>query len=150
MDIVWLSLGTDLTPDLIFLQEVKTTGTESLSIADGLVVDYRKLFGDDITVTLQTRLQSIECKLRFEHHDIDAANRFGLLIEDISSPQTATMVHLVPTLFHGTNQQAAAIKLLAVRTSLEEFGWRASAIRPWTILLENLDSHIERLARGDQ
>ena len=148
MDIVWVDLDEDTGADRIYLQEVKTTGREGLSIADGLVSDYRKLFWDDVTVTLQTRLQSIECKLRFEHKDVESAKRIGSIIEEIRSPQTAVGVYLVPTIFHGTNQRDAIIKLLAIRTSLESLGWPVAAIQPWTILLENIDSHIDRLAKG--
>jgi len=148
MDIVWIEFAEEPGEDRIYLQEVKTTGTEGLSIADGLVVDYRKLFEDDVTVTLQTRLQSIECKLRFEHQDADSADRIGRIINDIRSPETAVAIFLIPTILHGVNQRDAIIKLLAIRTSLEALGWPVSTIRPWTILLDNIDSHMERLAKG--
>ncbi|MBM3226981.1 MAG: hypothetical protein FJZ47_24710 [Candidatus Tectomicrobia bacterium] len=48
IDIVWIHFGATTDDDLAFLQEVKTTGEVSLSLADSLISDYEKLFATNV------------------------------------------------------------------------------------------------------
>ena len=57
IDIVWAYFGELPDGDWVALQEVKTTVTNSLSIADNLIEDYDKLFGENPKLTLRTRLE---------------------------------------------------------------------------------------------
>jgi hypothetical protein len=67
IDIVWIHFGETGDDDMAILQEVKTTGEPSLSLADGLISDYDKLFGTDLRFTLHMRLQDIKNKIEYEH-----------------------------------------------------------------------------------
>ena len=59
VDIVWLYFGSAEADDWAALQEVKTTGQASMGLADSLITDYEKLFGENLQVTLQTRLGAL-------------------------------------------------------------------------------------------
>ena len=63
IDIKWLNIGGTPVDDWITLQEVKTTGGNSLSIADDLIADYGKLFGQNLRLTLRTRLTHLKNQL---------------------------------------------------------------------------------------
>ena len=63
IDIVWLHFGITEDDDWAAFQEVKTTGDSSLNLADGLITDYEKLFGENLRLTLQTRLGALINKL---------------------------------------------------------------------------------------
>lgn len=63
VDIVWLYFGNTEADDWAALQEVKTTGQASLGLANHLITDYEKLFGENLQVTLQTRLGALKNKL---------------------------------------------------------------------------------------
>ena len=67
IDIVWIRFGATTDDDVAVLQEVKTTGSPLLTLADSLIRDYDKLFGTDPHFTLHTRLQDIKNKLGYEH-----------------------------------------------------------------------------------
>ena len=60
IDIVWLYFGKSASDDWAALQEVKTTGQSSLALADDLITDYDKLFGENLRLTLQTRLSVLK------------------------------------------------------------------------------------------
>ena len=87
IDIVWIRFGETGDDDTAFLQEVKTTGDASLSLADSLISDYDKLFDTNPQVTLHTRLQYIKNTLEFEHNQPDLCPRVAALAGQ--SPQTS-------------------------------------------------------------
>ena len=60
VDVLWVNLSGNPTQDSVTIQEVKTTGSTSLSLADGLISDYEKLFGQNLKLSLRTRLSSLK------------------------------------------------------------------------------------------
>ena len=64
IDIIWLYFGDTEADDWAALQEVKTTGGASLQLADSLISDYDKLFGENVRFTLQTRLGALKNRPR--------------------------------------------------------------------------------------
>ena len=144
VDIVWLHFGSSDSYDWIALQEVKTTGVSSLNLADTLNDDYGKLFGEDPRMTLQTRLTSLKNRL----------DQWGLghLAPRVTalggpSPNMASGIRLIPTLVHDAAHNSFA-KMNAVRQVLIGQGWSAGSIECWSIILEDIDDRLIRLARG--
>ena len=86
-------LGADPKEDWASLQEVKTTSGKDLSYADALVPDYEKLFGTNVRLTLQTRLQDIQARLEFGSRRRDLGDRVFRLAGN--SPQTSSRVRLL-------------------------------------------------------
>ena len=75
LDITYLYFEPiEVGEDLIYIQEVKTTGGLPLSYADGLTEDYEKLFGEDPDFTLNTRVQGLAMMLEVGEHRIDLAD----------------------------------------------------------------------------
>ena len=144
LDIVWLHFGDTEQDDWAALQEVKTTGQERLDIADGLVSDYDKLFGEDVQLTLQTRLGALKNKLE-QQGQADKASRITKL--GGSSPERAEGVKLVPTLMHD-NATVSSSKMTLVRQALIGRGWSAGTIECWSILLGDLDRRLCLIAQG--
>ena len=57
LDIVWLHFGSTEADDWAALQEVKTTGGASLGLADSLISDYEKLFGENLQLRFKRALE---------------------------------------------------------------------------------------------
>jgi len=146
IDIVWIHFGETGDDDLAVLQEIKTTGDSSLSLADGLISDYDKLFGTDPRFTLHMRLQDIKNKIEYEHKRPDLCPRIGELAGQ--SPQTSPRVQLCPTLVHERLASDPQTKMLAIRETLCGKGWARRAVLPWTIGLFDLNDRLLRLAMG--
>lgn len=144
VDIVWLYFGSDEAEDWAALQEVKTTGEASLSLADSLIDDYEKLFGENPRLTLQTRLGALKNKLdqRGQGHLSPRITALGG-----PDPTQARGIMLVPTLLHDAANDST-VKMAVVRQSLIGQGWSIDAIECWSIVLSDLDSRLTRLARG--
>ena len=60
LDILWLYFGPTTANDWVAIQEVKTTSQSNLSLADQLVMDYDKLFSEDLRTTLRSRLDGVK------------------------------------------------------------------------------------------
>ena len=148
IDIVWIRFGETGDDDTAFLQEVKTTGDASLSLADSLISDYDKLFDTNPQVTLHTRLQYIKNKLEFEHKQPELCPRVAALAGQ--SPQTSPQVQLLPTLVHERLGSDPQTKMLAIRETLYGKGWARRAVQPWAIGLFDLNARLLRLAMGQQ
>lgn len=144
IDIVWLSLGDDETDDWIALQEVKTTGASSLSLANGLVTDYDKLFGENLRLTLQARLGALKNKLD-EKGKGELSPRLTAL--GGPSPNHARGIRLLPTLIHDSMHSSYA-KMMSVRRALTDRGWSPNAVECWSISLSDLDNRLSQLAKG--
>jgi len=147
VDIVWISFNDqDQTRDFAVLQEVKTTSGISLDYADTLVDDYTKLFSIEMSLTLQSRFQSIKNRLEFEHDRPDLCLRLNALAGQ--APDDSTRVRLLPTLVHEAAGKEPSLKLATVRTSLVNLGWSAGQISEWSIALTDLDERLKRLSWG--
>lgn len=140
IDLVWI-LRDPLT---VILQEVKTSSDPDLAVADGLVTDYARLFGDDVRLTLHTRLQYVANIYHYTALDLDLADGVRGLAG--ANPATTHGVAIVPTLIEPGNSPKARTKLIAVRTSLVQQGW--DEVAPWSVAFPDLDNRISRLCRG--
>ena len=132
--------------DLVYLQEVKTTGGLDLAYADSLTGDYRKLFGEDPALTLNTRLQGVSGKLEYADNRPDLADRIRQLCDTTAS--RCTRVNLVPTLVHERIGTTPAPKMMAIKTAITALGWAPSQIAPWSIAMDDLINRLTRLSRG--
>ena len=144
IDIVWLYFGKTQAQDWAALQEVKTTGGASLSVADSLVVDYEKLFGENVRLTLQTRLGALKNKLDQRGHGY-----LSHRVNSLAAP-AANLAHgirLVPTLVHDSAYDSSA-KMATVRQALIGSGWSSTAVTCWSVSMRDLDKRLSRLARG--
>ena len=120
IDIVWAYFGELPDGDWVALQEVKTTVTNSLSIADNLIEDYDKLFGENPKLTLRTRLGGLKNRL-----DQQGRGDLAPRLTEIGGPPTpggARGVRLVPTLVHDGALDSST-KMAAVRQGLIGKGW---------------------------
>ena len=146
LDLTFVLFGELPSDDLIYIQEVKTTTSTSLSYADALVTDHEKLFGEDLALTLQSRIQVISFKFEHEHNRPDYAERVLNISND--APSKCARVRLVPTLVHEKNGTKPVTKLVEVRTAIAGKGWPASSIEPWSISLTDLKDRLKRLTWG--
>lgn len=144
VDIVWLYFGNSETDDWAAFQEVKTTGHGSLTLANDLIADYRKLFGENLRVTLQTRLGALKNKLEQQGQG-NLSSRVTAL--GGPSPVRALGIRLIPTLLHDSAHNSSA-KMAAVRQALIGQGWSSDVVECWSIVLDDLDNRLNRLARG--
>jgi len=148
IDIVWIRFGATPDDDVAVFQEVKTTGSPSLTLADNLISDYDKLFGTDPRFTLHTRLQDIKNKLEYEHGRPELCPRMTELAGQ--SPQTSPQVRLFPTLVHERHESDPRTKMLAIRETLCGKGWARQAVQAWAIGFFDLNDRLFRLAQGLQ
>ena len=144
LDVVWMYFGDHAYDDWAAIQEVKTTGQASLELADDLIDDYEKLFGENHRVRLQSRLTGL----------MNVLDELGL--GDLSprlaalggpGPDSATGIKLYPTLLHESGIESST-KMLAVRQAIIAQGWSSHAIDCWSIGLTQIDQQLEQLARG--
>ena len=119
LDIVWLHFGSTEADDWAALQEVKTTGGNSLGLADSLITDYEKLFGENLQVTLQTRLGALKNKL-----DQQGQGHLSPRVTALGgpAPNRARGIRLIPTLLHDAAFDSST-KMAAVRQVLIGRGW---------------------------
>ena len=144
VDIVWLYFGRNQADDWAALQEVKTTGETSLGLADSLINDYEKLFGENLQLTLQTRLGALKNKLDQQGQ--------GYLSPRVTAlggpgPNQARGIRLVPTLIHDAALDSSA-KMATIRQVLIGRGWSTDAVECWSVALDEIDQRLTRLARG--
>ena len=143
-DIIWLSFGDNATEDWAAIQEVKTTGESSLSLANELVSDYQKLFGENLHLTLQTRLGSLKNKMEQQGQG-HLSSRITAL--GAPTPETAQRIRILPTLVHDSAYDSS-VKMVSVRQMLIGKGWSSGVIECWSVALSNLDDRLSRIARG--
>ena len=144
VDIVWLYFGANPLDDWAAIQEVKTTGAPPRRSALDLVSDYDKLFGENVRLTLQTRLTALKNTL-----DERGAGHLAPRVTALGgpAPNQSRGVRLVPTIAHDAVFDAS-IDLVFVRQSLVGRGWDAGVIQCWSISLGDIDDRLSRLARG--
>ena len=144
LDIVWLYFGKTEADDWAALQEVKTTGRNSLGIADSLIKDYEKLFGENVRLTLQTRLGALKNKLDQQGQDYLSARITAL---GGPAPSQSHGIRLVPTLLHDAAHDSSG-KMIAIRQALIGQGWSTDVVECWSVALGELEQRLGRLARG--
>ena len=144
LDIVWLYFGTTAADDWAAIQEVKTTGQSSLNLADGLISDYDKLFGENLKLTLRTRLDGLKSRLEQMQNGSQASRITALGGPDA---ERSRGIYVVPTLVHDAEHDAAD-KLTIVRQALIGNGWAANVVQCWSVKLGGIDDRLTRLARG--
>ena len=144
VDVLWVNLSGNPTQDSVTIQEVKTTGSTSLSLADGLISDYEKLFGQNLKLSLRTRLSSLKNKM-----DQQGLGNLAPHLTAIGGPSPGQTrgVKLWPTLVHDSSLNSQA-KMAAVQQAIIGLGWPADVIESWSIELDALDKRITRLSRG--
>ena len=145
IDILWAYFGEPPDGDWVALQEVKTTVMNSLSIADNLIEDYDKLFGQDPKLTLRTRLGGLKNRL-----DQQGRGDLAPRLTEIGGPPTpglARGVRLLPTIVHDGALDSST-KMAAVRQGLIGKGWFPESIKCWSIQLDNINQRLTRLSRG--
>ena len=104
LDVVWMYFGDYASDDWAAIQEVKTTGQASLDLADDLINDYNKLFGDDHRVRLQSRLTGLMNVLD-ELGRGDLSPRLAAL--GGLGPDSAAGIKLYPTLLHDSGIESS-------------------------------------------
>ena len=146
LDIVWLHFGSTEADDWAALQEVKTTGGASLGLADSLISDYEKLFGENLQLTLQTRLGALKNKL-----DQEGQGHLSPRVTALGgpAPNRARGIRLIPTLLHDAALDSST-KMAAVRQVLIGRGWSTGVVECWSVALGDIDQRLTRLARGQQ
>ncbi len=146
---VYLDPSGDRTRDRLVIQEVKTTGSASLSYADALTEDHQKLQGADTNTNLLSRIQAIKGTLKYE---------FGLTqpmldrVEAMGHPKAGkcSQVVFLPTLVHEKRGAKPSAKLAQVKTDIAALGWPAGNIYPFSIALTKLNDGLLALARNQE
>jgi hypothetical protein len=147
MDLVWTWLDPNPMGDYAVLQEVKTTGADTLGYADSLEGDFKKLFGTDPALTLQTRLNLVANHLEYGQGRMDHADRVRTLAG--LSPQQTTDVVLLPTVVYDSAKIAdPGPKMSAVRQKIVAKGWAPDAVESWAVGLGHLIDRLTRLKSG--
>ena len=144
IDIMWLHRGSGQSDVWVVLQEVKTTGGNSLALADGLVDDYNRLFGEDVSCTLRTSLDSFKNILESLGHE-----QLSPLLTGIggAEPSNARGIRVIPTLFHDSQVDSFS-KMSVVRQTLIGGGWSSEVVQCWSIALSDIDERLAQIARG--
>lgn len=147
MDLVWMWLDPNPMADYAVLQEVKTTGADSLGYADSLEGDYAKLFGTDPALTLHTRLNLVANHLEYGQGRLEHADRVRTLAG--LSPQQTTDVLLLPTIVYDSAKVAdSGTKMSAVRQKIVAKGWAPDSVESWAVGLGQLIDRLTRLKSG--
>lgn len=149
LDICFLYLDAgDPGSDRLCIQEVKTTGSASLTYANALVADYDKLRSVDTSVNLQTRVRSLKARMRDTYGitQREILNRVQLLAHP--DPSKCQKVHLLPTLVHELKGSDPATALAKVATDIAAQGWQLKLIHPVSIGLTRLNDGFLNMAQN--
>lgn len=147
LDLIYVYFDeSDHEKDLLYVQEIKTTGQKNLAYWDNLTADYEKLFATNLNFTLQSRIDTLAFKFEIEQNNDDYAERVRRL--GATTPQGCANVRLLPTGIHDLEVGHPVAKLIAIRSAITVFGWNANQIAPWAIGLSQLEDRLLRLARG--
>jgi hypothetical protein len=146
VDLLWIHFAEFNEHDFVLLQEVKTTGSNTLTYARTLLDDYEKLFGADPNLTLHTRLLEAKSELEYVIGRPELVPRVTRLAG--TTPRTTPKARLVPTLVHDSEGSEPATTLLAVKSTIVALGWDATQVQPWSLALDQLNDRLNRLARG--
>jgi hypothetical protein len=144
LDIVWMSFGTTPASDWAAIQEVKTTSQASLNLADDLISDYDKLFGENLKLTLRTRLDSLKNRLE-QMQEGSLASRITSL--GGASAERTRGIRVFPTLVHDAAYDSSD-KMTIIRHALIGKGWPPEVVQCWSVKLGEIDDRLNRIARG--
>ena len=149
VDLMWVQFGTLPSEDRLYIQEVKTTSQSNLSIANGLIDDYEKLFGTDQNVSLKSRVSLLKVKVRSEWKRPDLAQRCTKFVG--VEPTECDNVTILPTVVFDSDiaeKNVAVGRLTYVQTTLLGRGWTKNQIEVFGISLSSLRETISELAWG--
>ena len=147
LDLVYLYFDTvDPSKDLMYVQEIKTTIASNLNYFDQLKADYKKLFAIDPNLTLHSRVQDIQNILEYQFGEFSYSTRIAALAG--VTPAKCAKVRLLPTGISSTGVGDPEKKLTAIRSSMTAWGWPQANIKPWSIVMSDLDDRLTRMARG--
>ena len=146
IDLLWIGIAANPVDDFVIHQEVKTTTVLTLGYSSELLTDYRKSFGDNPRLTLNTHLQAVKSKAQYEWNAPDLIPRIDALQAD--TPANARRLTIVPTLIHDVQSVDPVPKLLAIEAALKAEGWRA--VQPWSIAFDGLANHLESMAEDKE
>ena len=132
--------------DVLWIQETKTTCAKDLSYAHNLTDDYRKLFGTDLNLTLQSRIQVMQNRLELERNLPTLSKRLGALAATTAS--SCTQIRLMPTLVHDEASDDPVPTLVAVRSAICSLGWNKVQLSAWSIAIHQLEAALTGLAKG--
>jgi hypothetical protein len=149
IDIVWVNFAADVKDDFAIVQEVKTTSQPTLNYADQLLVDYDKLYGSNVDLTIKSRLKAIKKQLEnLVGGEEGRALSKRLIALTRTNPGNSSHLKLRPTLVHELSNADSRPKMTAVRTALLGKGWDPDSVEGWGIGLTHLDARLQRLATG--
>jgi hypothetical protein len=142
---VYLDPKDDEDQDRLYIQEVKTTGSATLSYADALTEDHKKLQAADANTNLLSRIQAIKGTLKYQ---FKLAKPFLDRVEKMGHPDAnkCKKVILLPTLVHEKHMANPGKKLSQVKVDIAALGWPASNIFPRSIALTRLNDGLLALA----
>lgn len=148
--IVHLDPGGDVSKDCLYIMEVKTTGSITLTYATALVDDYEKLLGKvAVAGSLGQRFNWLQAYLREVHEFSDVEiERVGNLY--MPEAKDCKNIKLLPTLVHDLNagDKKAVEALDDVATKIEEQGWSKQTIEPWSIAINKLTECLVHLSNN--
>lgn len=143
--IVYLDPNGIVANDRLFIQEIKTTGAAELGYSKALIEDYQKLLDTTKpTLSLMSRVSSLKCKLKWEHHYGPALLQ---RVEDLAQPTAAdcTRIQLLPTLVHDRNSDPVNA-LSQVMVAIQAQGWPKGTIEAWSISINQLNQALLHMA----
>lgn len=148
LDLAYLFLGADPTgiDDVLIIQEVKTTGSSTLTYAKRLIADHQKLGSVDPSLNLQARVRALKARLRDIHNISDRAILDRVQALAHPDPAKCHKVTLRPTLVYERIGCDPLTTLRDVKEEIEKLGWHGSKILPVGIALSKVNSGFASLA----
>lgn len=148
--VVYLDPAGDASKDRLYIVEVKTTGRMSLTYANALIDDYKKLLGDTkVSSSLATRMNFVIGQLKHVHQlQRPLLQRAKNLFQ--VTPDKCVGITLVPTLIHDRRFGNPVDTLGDVAARIAQQGWRVDCIEPWSISLKRLNLCLLHLSNNQQ
>lgn len=147
LDLVWIAFHpTDAQLDHCWIQEVKTTTKKRYpGYISRLKGDYEKLFGTNVSLSLESRLGSVAFQLEYTVGDAQLAKRARAL--GARSPSEVTRITLKPTGVHDLAANALPIIEDVRATLVGQQGWPSSLVEPQLIAISNFKERLTALVR---
>jgi hypothetical protein len=146
IDLLWIGFGQTPEQDFIIQQEVKTTTSMSLAYSAKLLDDYKKSFGRNPNLTLNTHLHEVKSRLKYEWGHPELVGRINAL--QAATPKQADHLTIIPTLVHDLNSEDPVPKLAGIEAELSAAGWKQ--IETWAIGFNGLTGHLHHMAEDSE
>jgi len=145
---IYLDPLGDTAKDRLYIQEVKTTGSSSLTYADALISDYSKLLDSTGSLNLSIRISSLKGRMKMERkRPRSEIERIELLGHTDASK--CTKVRLLPTLVHELNGADPLARMKKIRLALLSQGWLNESIEPRSVGFTNLNSGLLSICKNN-